>query len=275
MSTPGQNATAQQKAAAAAVQARINAEAKEEQARAQAQARAEEKAKADARMQQMQQQRQQMLLLSQQREKAAAEARARAQAEARARELNARALAERQRQDAIQKQKDAQALAEKQRQDALQAKLNAQALAERQRQDAIRARALQPQPPVQPKPLEPKINPHIDSNGRYMDDIKSYPAVQPSPNLISQQQAQAQPAQTAKVIANPFAQGRTPVITDYGQGYVDSQTLMDDSPPARYKKGGQVKVAQDTKKKYTSGGKINLNECRISTAQKNKKNSNW
>jgi hypothetical protein len=43
----------------------------------------------------------------------------------------------------------------------------------------------------------------------------------------------------------------------------------------KFKKGGQVKVAQDTKKKYTSGGKINLNECRVSSAQKNKKNSNW
>jgi len=42
-----------------------------------------------------------------------------------------------------------------------------------------------------------------------------------------------------------------------------------------YKKGGQVKVAQDTKKKYTSGGKINLNECGVSTAPKGKKNSNW
>jgi hypothetical protein len=42
-----------------------------------------------------------------------------------------------------------------------------------------------------------------------------------------------------------------------------------------YKKGGQVKVAQDTKKKYTSGGKINLNECSVSTAQKGKTNSNW
>ena len=83
------------------------------------------------------------------------------------------------------------------------------------------------------------------------------------------------PPPPAKVIANPFAQGRTPVITDYGQGYVDPQTLMDNSPPARYKKGGQVKVAQDTKKKYTSGGKINLNECSVSTAQKGKKNSNW
>jgi len=45
--------------------------------------------------------------------------------------------------------------------------------------------------------------------------------------------------------------------------------------PKTYKKGGQVKAAQDTKKKYTSGGKINLNECRVSTAQKGKKNSNW
>jgi hypothetical protein len=44
---------------------------------------------------------------------------------------------------------------------------------------------------------------------------------------------------------------------------------------AGYKKGGRVKAAQDTKKKYTSGGKINLNECGVSTASKNKKNPNW
>jgi hypothetical protein len=44
---------------------------------------------------------------------------------------------------------------------------------------------------------------------------------------------------------------------------------------AGYKKGGRVKVAQDAKKKYTSGGKINLNECGVSTAPKGKKNSNW
>jgi hypothetical protein len=47
------------------------------------------------------------------------------------------------------------------------------------------------------------------------------------------------------------------------------------TPLKHFKKGGQVKAAQDTKKKYTSGGKINLNECRVSTAGKNKKNSNW
>jgi len=47
------------------------------------------------------------------------------------------------------------------------------------------------------------------------------------------------------------------------------------TPLMHFKKGGQVKVAQDTKKKYTSGGKINLNECVVSTAPKGKKNSNW
>lgn len=53
------------------------------------------------------------------------------------------------------------------------------------------------------------------------------------------------------------------------------QTESQKTPLMHFKKGGQVKVAQDTKKKYTSGGKINLNECGVSTAPKGKKNSNW
>ena len=38
---------------------------------------------------------------------------------------------------------------------------------------------------------------------------------------------------------------------------------------AMYKKGGEVK------KSYTTGGKINLNACGVSTASKSKKNSCW
>ena len=53
------------------------------------------------------------------------------------------------------------------------------------------------------------------------------------------------------------------------------QTESQKTPLIHFKKGGRVKVAQDTKKKYTSGGKINLNECGVSTAPKSKKNSNW
>ena len=53
------------------------------------------------------------------------------------------------------------------------------------------------------------------------------------------------------------------------------QTESQKPPLPYFKKGGLVKVAQDTKKKYTSGGKINLNECGVSTAPKGKKNSNW
>jgi hypothetical protein len=53
------------------------------------------------------------------------------------------------------------------------------------------------------------------------------------------------------------------------------QTESQKTPLIHFKKGGRVKVAQDTKKKYTSGGKINLNECGVSTAPKGKKNSNW
>ena len=43
------------------------------------------------------------------------------------------------------------------------------------------------------------------------------------------------------------------------------------SPPdaIMYKKGGSVK------KNYTTGGKINLSSCGVSTAQKNKSQSNW
>ena len=43
------------------------------------------------------------------------------------------------------------------------------------------------------------------------------------------------------------------------------------SPPntAMYKKGGSVN------KNYTTGGKINLSSCGVSTAQKNKSQSNW
>jgi hypothetical protein len=43
------------------------------------------------------------------------------------------------------------------------------------------------------------------------------------------------------------------------------------SPPdaTMYKKGGSVK------KNYTTGGKINLSSCGVSTAQKNKSQSNW
>jgi hypothetical protein len=53
------------------------------------------------------------------------------------------------------------------------------------------------------------------------------------------------------------------------------QTESQKTPLMHFKKGGQVKAAQDTKKKYTSGGQINLNECGVSTAPKGKKNSNW
>jgi len=43
------------------------------------------------------------------------------------------------------------------------------------------------------------------------------------------------------------------------------------SPPnaTMYKKGGSVS------KNYTTGGKINLSSCGVSTAQKNKSQSNW
>ena len=39
--------------------------------------------------------------------------------------------------------------------------------------------------------------------------------------------------------------------------------------PLPYKKGGSVS------KNYTTGGKINLSSCGVSTAQKNKSQSNW
>jgi hypothetical protein len=39
--------------------------------------------------------------------------------------------------------------------------------------------------------------------------------------------------------------------------------------PQTYKKGGSVS------KNYTTGGKINLGSCGVSTAQKNKSQSNW
>ena len=39
--------------------------------------------------------------------------------------------------------------------------------------------------------------------------------------------------------------------------------------PQVYKKGGSVS------KNYTTGGKINLSSCGVSTAQKNKSQSNW
>ena len=39
--------------------------------------------------------------------------------------------------------------------------------------------------------------------------------------------------------------------------------------PQVYKKGGSVS------KNYTTGGKINLGSCGVSTAQKNKSQSNW
>lgn len=39
--------------------------------------------------------------------------------------------------------------------------------------------------------------------------------------------------------------------------------------PQTYKKGGSVS------KNYTTGGKINLSSCGVSTAQKNKSQSNW
>jgi len=39
--------------------------------------------------------------------------------------------------------------------------------------------------------------------------------------------------------------------------------------PTMYKKGGEVK------KSYTTGGKINLNACGVSTTSKGKKNSDW
>jgi len=57
------------------------------------------------------------------------------------------------------------------------------------------------------------------------------------------------------------------------QAESQSKTPLASAQP--YKKGGQVKAAQDTKKKYTSGGKINLNECRVSTTPKGKTNPNW
>ena len=65
------------------------------------------------------------------------------------------------------------------------------------------------------------------------------------------------------------------------QGNYDGQSLIDPDEGGTggnyddFKKGGQVKAAQDTKKKYTSGGKINLNECRVSTTPKGKTNPNW
>jgi len=55
----------------------------------------------------------------------------------------------------------------------------------------------------------------------------------------------------------------------------EMQAESQKTPLMHFKKGGQVKAAQNTKKKYTSGKKINLNECGVSTASKNKKNSNW
>jgi hypothetical protein len=77
----------------------------------------------------------------------------------------------------------------------------------------------------------------------------------------------------------PYAQ--KPQYQDY-QPYAQKPQYQDyqqDRPQpdiyANNKKGGRVKVAQDTKKKYASGGKINLNECGVSTAPKGKKNSNW
>jgi hypothetical protein len=88
---------------------------------------------------------------------------------------------------------------------------------------------------------------------------------------------------------NPFMQKQLADAVKKGlytyqsyQPYAQKQQYQDyqqDRPQpdiyANNKKGGRVKVAQDTKKKYASGGKINLNECGVSTAPKGKKNSNW
>jgi hypothetical protein len=200
----------------------------------QAEARAAEKAKADARMQQMQQQQQQRLLLSQQREKARQDAQIRAQA-----------------------QKDARALAE------------------RKRQDAINATRPQPQP-VQPTPQPVQSTPSGYGN------FNEYGFDRPLLDYLNNQQKLSTIDAGISYSYDPATQ----TFTGGARGGPIKKTLQEmqaeqaqSKTPAAfaqpYKKGGQVKSAQDTKKKYTSGGKINLNECSVSTAQKGKTNSNW
>jgi len=146
----------------------------------------------------------------------------RLEAQARAAQAHAAAQARAQAaaQARAQAQKEAQARAQAAAEArAIQKQKDAQALAERQKQ-----------PPVKPTP-------------------PPQPPVRSDEGVTYMQPTSPTPPPTAKVIANPLAQGRTPVYNNYGPGYVDPRTLMGDSPPASYKKGGQVKAKPTSKVK--------------------------
>ena len=174
-----------------------------------------------------------------------------------------------------------------------------QALVERQRQDAIRP-VSQPTPQPQPQSI---LRPTPQTRPQLQSQPQTRPQLQPQ--LQSQPQANYGGAQDSGFNKYGFDRNLVDYLNkqkklstfDAGISYdydpatqtftggtmagpvkktlQQMQTESQKTPLMHFKKGGQVKVAQDTKKKYTSGGKINLNECGVSTAPKGKKNSNW
>jgi hypothetical protein len=168
----------------------------------------------------------------------------------------------------------------------------------------------QPQPQTQPQlQSQPQTQPQLQSQPQTQPQLQSQPQTrpqtQPQPQPQLQPQANYGGAQNSgfdnygfdrnlvdylnnQKKLSTFDAGisyrydpATQTFTGGTMGGPIKKTLQEmqaesqKTPLMHFKKGGQVKAAQDTKKKYTSGGKINLNECGVSTAPKGKKNSNW
>jgi len=74
--------------------------------------------------------------------------------------------------------------------------------------------------------------------------------------------------QGAGTVASAISRASDALGGGGGVGGVQPQGEKIDMTGVTYKKGGSVK-------KYSSGGKINLKDCSVSTAPKGKKNSNW
>jgi hypothetical protein len=138
-----------------------------------------------------------------------------------------------------------------------------------------------PQPQSQSQPT-PQPQPQPQPQANYEGEFNSYGFDRPLLDYLNNQQRLSTFDAGISYSYDPATQtftggtrGSGPFTKTLQEMQAESQSKSPFVFGKPYKKGGQVKAAQDTKKKYTSGGKINLNECRVSTAKKNKTNLNW